>query len=134
VTDTTSTIAHSATVEAVVNAPEFVTLYSLEGEAIQVASTAVAKWLGQGWQLSPHDVDALVDEINALAPTVAQAWIAYARETNAAGAIVQAAQDAAHAAMYEFTKIANGIHQALHARYDVPESGDSTDDSPAVQG
>jgi hypothetical protein len=112
-----STIPHTAEVEATVNAPELVTLYASDGEAIQVEAAKVEAWLRRGFTRQPFDLDGLVSEVAALAKAVAAPWADYAAACKAAGHIDNVAQDTARAALDLLNDAAHRLHLGIHQTF-----------------
>ena len=80
-----SSIEHNASVTAELNAPEEVTLYDLEGDAIRVPAAKVDKYLAMGFRRARLDLDAGLRDAKALfAPTEA-ALDAYIADVKASG-------------------------------------------------
>lgn len=116
-----SSVPHAAGAKAEVNAPVTETLYDPDGVAIAVPAEAVEKFLRLGYSREYQDIPAVLSELTALSGALAAPWAAYADACAAAGAIDNAAQDTARAALDELVVAANRLHLALHRRYPVQQ-------------
>lgn len=112
-----STIAISNTAEAEVNAPEMVTVYSPDGEAIQVQSNRLNIWLNRGFSLQTTDFDAVYSELAPLCKALNDAWGLYLNETRENGFISSGSQDAAQFALDMLGNACNRLHMAIHRAY-----------------
>lgn len=116
-----STIAHTTGADGVVNAPATETLYDPDGVPITVPAEAAEKFLKLGYSRAYQDIPDVLSELAALAAALPAPWAAYAAACEGRGAVDNAAQDTARAALDELVGAANRLHLALHRRWPVAQ-------------
>ena len=119
-----SIIAHTVTMNAQVGGPEIVTLYNLDGQAIQVNGAKVEYWLGIGFRHTIADPVASAKALKAMFKAAGNAVDAYVDGVISDGAI-DPADDAAYAtfvqAMREIEITANQLHLDITRLYRVKQ-------------
>lgn len=118
------TAPHEVTIGAAINGPQVVTLYNLEGQAIQIDATNVDYWLGLGFRRTIADPIASAKALKAMFKAAGVAVDAYVDGVTSDG-VIDPADDAAYAtfaqAMREIEVTANQLHLDLARLYPVKQ-------------
>lgn len=97
------------------------TLYSLDGEPVNVATDRVEYWLARGFRRTPIDLDDELSTLEATAHGVTAPMRALVDVVRGTGTIDHAAYAAAQEALNEVLTAGSNLLRAVLAAYPVPQ-------------